>query len=170
MDISRLSNPSIVGPGMWYKMHVDALNATTDEHKRTFIVNINKSCDTFKCMKCKMHFRKFIDDHPFMYYWNLKDSKGRDVGFFKWTWELHNNVNKMLGKYQPSFDEAYDLYNDENAICTDCGNDNVKPQFESNKFIKPINKTTPSNLPILRTKKPIEQIKTPQLKLIARRN
>lgn len=122
MDVSAFSEPEKVGPGYWHCIHVDAANAVTDELKRAFVININARCDHFKCKKCQGHFRKFIDSHPLKHYWNIKDNKGNDIGFFKWTWELHNQVNRFLKKYEPSLEEAYGYYSKSDAgVCFDCG-------------------------------------------------
>jgi hypothetical protein len=122
MDVSIFTDPVKVGPGIWFKMHIDARKAITDSLKEAFIVNINALCDNFKCKKCQSHFRQFIDTHPFQSYWNIRDSKGRDIGFFQWTWELHNQVNRFLKKYEPSLEEAYEFYsNIEAGACFNCG-------------------------------------------------
>ena len=121
MDTSIFSDPVKIGPGIWFYMHTEAVKAVTDPLKITFEVNINAICNNFKCKKCQSHFRKFIDTHPFTNYWNLHDEFGRDIGFFKWTWELHNAVNKFLGKYQPSLQESYELFsNNEIGACFNC--------------------------------------------------
>lgn len=137
MDTTIFSDPTKIGPGIWFKIHIDAITATTDELKHAFVININAICDNFKCKKCQPHFRKFIDTHPLKNYWNIKDIKGRDIGFFKWSWELHNEVNKFLKKYQPTLEEAYDFYSDSEAgACFNCGNKEV-PELRS-RAIPPI--------------------------------
>lgn len=141
MDSSIFSDATRIGPGIWFNMHIEASNATTDARKTAFQMNINNLCDNFKCKKCQLHFRKFIDTHPFVLYWHIYDSKNRDIGFFQWTWELHNEVNKFLGKYQPSFDEAYQLYTDsELGACFNCGNEgHSEPRIEQrSRAIPPI--------------------------------
>lgn len=121
MDTTLFTDPTKIGPGIWFTMHTDAASATSEELKRAFVKNINTLCDNFKCAKCQGHFRKFIDTHPFEKYWNIKDN-GKDIGFFKWTWEMHNQVNKFLKKYEPSLEEAYGFYTDTDAgVCFDCG-------------------------------------------------
>lgn len=126
MDTSIFSDPAKIGPGMWADMHVEGVYATTDALKEAFVINTNAKCDNFKCKKCQPHFRKFIDTHPFKQYWNIKDEKGRDIGFFKWTWECHNAVNKWLNKYQPTLEEAYDFWsNTEAGACFNCGSQPV---------------------------------------------
>lgn len=128
MDGSIFSDSTKVGPGMWFSIHTDAVAAVTDALKAAFIVNINAKCDNFKCKKCQPHFRKFIDTHDFSNYWNIRDNKGRDIGFFKWTWELHNDVNGRLGKYRPTLEEAYDFYtNPEAGACFNCGSSVKQP-------------------------------------------
>lgn len=127
MDTSTFHDPVKIGPGIWFKMHTEAVAAATDELKRAFVKNVNTLCDNFKCKKCQGHFRKFIDTHPFERYWNIRD-KGRDIGFFQWTWELHNQVNKYLGKYEPSLEEAYTFFSAEDVgVCFDCGSPPAVP-------------------------------------------
>lgn len=140
MDTSIFSDPVKVGPGVWFKMHIDAIKAVTDVLKEAFIVNINAVCDNFKCLKCQPHFRKFIDTHPLKNYWNIYDRKGRDIGFFKWTWEMHNQVNKFLKKYEPTFDEAYEYFSDSGAgACFSCGDNIIQPLPEQrSRAIPPI--------------------------------
>lgn len=123
MDGSIFADPVKVGPGVWFKMHIDAIKAITDSLKEAFVININAVCDNFKCKKtCQPHFRKFIDTHPFTNYWNIRDVQGRDIGFFKWTHEFHNEVNRSLGKYEPTFEEAYVYFsNAEIGACFNCG-------------------------------------------------
>lgn len=126
MDISIFSDPTRIGPGIWFGMHLDAIVAMTDALKEAFIINVNNLCDNFKCKKCQPHFRKFIDTHPLRNYWNIRDAKGRDIGFFQWTWELHNQVNRFLKKYEPTLDEAYAFFSSTEAgACFNCGGEST---------------------------------------------
>ena len=122
MDTSIFSDPAKIGPGIWFSIHIDAVNAVTDDRKVSFEIKINDLCDNFKCKKCQPHFRRFIEDHPFKNYWNIIDSLGRDIGFYKWTWECHNAVNKFLKKPELSLSETYDYFaNPEVGACFNCG-------------------------------------------------
>jgi hypothetical protein len=105
------------GKGIWFVIHTLALNATTDIQKESFILTMNVLCDNFGCDTCKSHFRKFIDNYPLKSYWDIT-YKAEDIGFFKWSWELHNIVNKALKKHQISFDEA--LFKYKNYVCKNC--------------------------------------------------
>lgn len=127
MDIAVFADPVKIGPGIWFSMHVYALQATNDKMKEAFSLYVNTLCDNFKCKKCQPHFRKFIDDHPFYQYKYIYDAVGRDIGFFKWTWELHNQVNRFLKKYEPTLQEAFDYYsNSEAGACFNCGGEDKK--------------------------------------------
>lgn len=130
METTLLADPVKVGPGVWFKMHVDAVDAVTDELKNAFILSVNRTCDRFKCKECRTHFRKYIDTHPFQNYWNIRDPKGRDVGFYKWTWELHNKVNERLGKPLVGLEESYIYYADsEVGVCHNCHNKPALPPY-----------------------------------------
>lgn len=126
----------LIGPGLWHMIHLLALNAVTDVSKKSFILTINTLCDNFICESCKPHFRKFIDDHSFNHYWNIQYKKEGDYGFFKWSWELHNAVNKRIGLQTFAFEDA--LFKYKNYVCHDCNKidpilvkvkESVKPVF-----------------------------------------
>jgi len=105
------------GSGIWFVIHTLALHANTDVLKEAYIITINTLCDHFGCETCKEHFKNFINKYPLRSYWKLF-YKGEDLGFFKWSWELHNIVNKVLKKQQISFDDALSKY--KNYICKNC--------------------------------------------------
>lgn len=156
MDVTVFSDPVKIGPGIWFAMHTDAIKATTDSLKSAFDIYVNALCDNFKCKKCQPHFRKFIDTHPFINYWNIYDELGRDIGFFKWTWELHNQVNKFLGKYQPTLQEAYDFFsNNEAGACFNCGATAVH-STESAPIIEQRSNAIPAILTLYRSSKNIK--------------
>lgn len=113
--------------GIWFLMHLNAVIATSSESKSEFRRQINHLQKNFKCLNCKEHFKKFIDTHPFKNYENIKNSQGKEIGYFKWTWELHDQVNKFLGKYRPSLDEAYKYYTEsDNGVCISCSTSKVE--------------------------------------------
>lgn len=121
MNTDMNINPDILGPGLWFKIHVDAVQAITDDLKEAFAININALCTIFKCTVCQKHFSDFIKLHPLIDYWYIEDN-GRDIGFYKWSWELHNQVNRRLGKYEPKLFESYEYYtNPEIGACFNCG-------------------------------------------------
>lgn len=107
----------IEGRGMWFMIHTLALHANTDELKGAFILTINTLYENFGCESCKPHFRKFLDDYPIKNYWHIK-YKGEDYGFFKWSWDFHNDVNKRLKKPILSFEDV--LFRYKNYVCKNC--------------------------------------------------
>ncbi len=109
------------GRGIWFVIHTLALNAS-DKH--SFEWMMNTLCDHFGCEKCKPHIKKFIETHPYKKYNNLY-YKGEEIGYFKWSWELHNEVNKRLNKTLISFDEALIMY--KNTVCKNCHKDILIP-------------------------------------------
>jgi hypothetical protein len=113
------------GPGIWFVIHTLALYAKNDKAKEAFVVSINLLCDNFGCETCKPHFRKFIDTHDLKKYWHVNFDFEDDVGFFKWTWELHNEVNKKLNKPIVAFEDA--LYDFKNNICKNCDTPKANP-------------------------------------------
>lgn len=139
MDINVFTDPTKIGPGLWFQIHTSAVLATTDALKDAYIIYINGLCDNFKCMKCKPHFRKFIDTHPLDTYRKIVDSLGRDIGFFQWSWELHNQVNRFLGKYEPTLEEAYAFFSNQDAgVCFDCPTAPSAPAEQITRGIPPI--------------------------------
>lgn len=132
------------GSGIWFVIHTLALHATTDILKESYILTINTLCDHFGCDTCKQHFRKFINDYPLKSYWHF-NYKGEDLGFFKWSWDLHNVVNKALKKPQISLDDAIAKY--KNYICKNCDKKNpilvdvTTNSNTSNTFITSSNET-----------------------------
>ena len=152
MNTSVFSDPVKVGPGIWFTLHTKAVKAVTDPLKHAFKTNVSTLCDNFKCKNCQPHFRNFIDTRPLSKYWNIRDAEGRDIGFFQWTWELHNEVNKFLGKYQPSLQEAYDYFSNSDAgACFNCG---TSSPYTSNPHL---DNPTPSNDFVTHINPPFEQ-------------
>jgi hypothetical protein len=115
MDTTKFSDPASVGPGCWFKIHVDAISATDDKSKFSFINSIINLSKNFKCNDCKVHFTKYISDNPPSNYFNTDD------GMFKWSWEFHNGVNKRLKKKIIKYEEAFKYFSDEQeGVCFDC--------------------------------------------------
>src|SRR5438270_7551943 len=96
----HIFNIKTLGPGIWHVIHTLAYHANTDELKEAYISTINILCDHFGCEQCKIHLTQFINTYPFKNYFNITD------GLFKWSWELHNDVNKKLNKLQMNYETA----------------------------------------------------------------
>jgi hypothetical protein len=120
------NNIKTLGPGIWYIIHTLAFNAVNNSKKEAYIIMINSLCDNFICDICKIHFKKFIDNYDLKKYWHIKNHDN-DIGFFKWSWELHNSVNIKINKPILKFDEAYKLY--QNNTCQNCEISNQRPKI-----------------------------------------
>lgn len=112
MDGTKFANPENF-QGIWFCLHLFSINCDTQEMKNSFINFVNILVSNFKCEKCKVHFRDYLNKNP------LDESN-----LFKWTWEFHNKVNKFLGKKLPTYDDAYQYYNNaEVGMCEHCNGD-----------------------------------------------
>lgn len=100
----------ILGQGMWVMIHTIALNIT-DKDKKSFIIMMNILSENFICKTCIPHLKNFMEQHAFKNY----EEEG---GYFKWTWELHNDVNKRLNKPLITLDDAIKKY--KNLVCSNC--------------------------------------------------
>ena len=118
--MDNLSNPQIFGPGTWNIIHTAGIRATTEQNKKFFRDLMVLVFETFRCMKCKKHLEEFMKFHPFRNYEKIYDSKRREIGYFKWSWECHNNVNAILGKPILELETAYDMWSSITP-CENCG-------------------------------------------------
>jgi hypothetical protein len=101
-----------LGPGIWHVIHTLAYHATTEELKNNFITTMTLLCDHFGCNQCKTHLTQFMTNYPIKNYFEIEN------GLFKWTWELHNAVNKTLNKPQIKLEVAIQTY--KNNTCQNC--------------------------------------------------
>lgn len=160
MDTGAYSDPAKVGRGLWLAMHEFALIAHDDSTKESFVRWVTTIAQNFRCKKCQPHFLKFIETHPFKNYWSIKHTDGREIGFFKWSWELHNQVNKFLKYYEPTLEEALAFYSKpETSACYSCGS-----HPEEKAILTPIKKPNPiephENITKITDTKPVPAILT----------
>jgi len=113
----RLSDPKVFGPGMWSSIHIYAAEATTPERKNCFIDFITVLFSNLKCLNCRQHATAYLERHP------PRDVIDEPDGLFRWTWMMHNVVNRRLGKPELSFEEASKLFlnGDEGVCAVNCG-------------------------------------------------
>lgn len=113
------------GPGMWFMIHRQARRAVTPMKKEIFIDEMEDLMKTHRCGTCGPHMIEFNELHPIRDYYMIINAFGEDIGMFKWTWELHNDVNERLGKPTVPFDIAYAYYKETKpeGVCTGAGPD-----------------------------------------------
>lgn len=128
MNQKILSDPVKIGPGLWIFIHLKAKNAVDPKGKEEFMSDMNLYYQEFPCAKCRGHLREYMDTHPFEPFMNMKDTNGREIGLFKWTWMFHNAVNTRLHKPYLDWQTVYEMYElDKNEItpCVSCGEEEV---------------------------------------------
>lgn len=87
---------SVWGPSMWHYMHTMSFNypiyPTSEDKKkyREFILNLQY---TLPCKYCRMNLKNNFKQHPLQ----SCHMKNRET-FSKYVYQLHEVVNKMLGK------------------------------------------------------------------------
>ena len=100
--------PDIWGKYLWVSIHFIAMeyphNPTIDEKNnyRTFFENLEH---VLPCAVCSENYSKHLIKFP------LNDNVLQNrMNLFKWTVDIHNEVNKLTGKSILSYDHAIKLY------------------------------------------------------------
>ena len=99
--------PTIWGPKLWFVIHTFALkypDNPTYEDKRVMEEFFNNLKYSIPCNKCRVHYRQRLERDPIVNYLDSRQS------LFKYTIDLHNQVNKSLGKKIYSYDEVVQIY------------------------------------------------------------
>ena len=100
-------DPIVWGPKLWFFIHTVSLNfpnnPTFEEIKNyeSFFENLKY---IIPCEKCRLHYSQRLSANPVSKY--LTDSNT----LFIYTIDLHNEVNKSLGKRIYSYEEVAKLY------------------------------------------------------------
>jgi len=117
-DVEYISDPKKFGPGMWYSIHTTALRMGEDNFIDWIVVLISR----IPCLDCRGHATEYLNKNPpSMYKGVLDENTGEIVGMFKWTYIFHNAVNARLGKRVIDYIEAYNIYSDDSACSSKCG-------------------------------------------------
>jgi hypothetical protein len=108
---------SVWGPPMWHFIHTISFNypiqPTLCEKKyyRNFILGLQH---ILPCGKCRKNLTKNLKSLPLQ----MKSMKNRET-FSRWVYDLHEKVNKMLGKSSGlSFKQVRERYEHFRARCT----------------------------------------------------
>lgn len=96
---------------MWRVIH--QIGLTTDltsstDSRRGFVDFMNSLKKAIPCTECRLHYTQYIDSHPYP----SVDTKTDKTVFFEYTVDLHNSINKRLGKKTYTLDEAWKLHMD----------------------------------------------------------
>ena len=99
--------PSVWGPFFWHTIHIVAIGYPKNP------TYIDKKCAKefyeslaylIPCSVCRTHYKEHITSNPLT---PFLDSR---TDLIKWTIDIHNSVNKMLGKPEWSMEEVMAYY------------------------------------------------------------
>ncbi len=99
--------PQTWGPFFWHTMHIVALgypNEPKYAEKRAAKEFYESLIHLIPCPMCRVHYTQHLKDNP------ITASLDSRTDLFKWTVDLHNAVNKTLGKPEVSELEAIAFY------------------------------------------------------------
>lgn len=116
------SDSKIWGPGVWWTIHVTALNADTVEKMKKYMEYINLILPKLPCDTCREHATTYLSQNPIEKYMHIKDDEGNNTGMFKWSWVFHNAVNARLEKQIVDYYTATQFYLDSEVCTLSCGN------------------------------------------------
>src|SRR5947207_15311955 len=90
---------------LWYDIHSRSLEFRKRREFKKFITWIHKN---LTCKTCRDHLGRYMKKHKIKNECQKKNKSGYE--FFKWTWKLHNDVNRKLGKQELSYNHAKEMY------------------------------------------------------------
>lgn len=136
--INVLSDPKVVGPGVWWLIHTYAKEAINSPTIEKFIEFMNFLRENFSCKNCRKHINEYMETHPFNDLIKLKNSEGKLIGMFKWAWLFHNAVNTRIHKPYVEWETAVDMFYNETEVCSkNCEEVNISDgNFSRNEEIK----------------------------------
>lgn len=100
-------DPNIWGPKLWFMIHTIALNYPdnpTYQDRRSHEEFYNSLKYVIPCEKCRIHYTQRLKRMPII---NHLDNSNT---LFKYTIDLHNQVNKSLNKKIYSYEEVMEIY------------------------------------------------------------
>ena len=108
---------SVWGPSLWHYLHTMSFNYPVKptkkekKHYRQFIMNLR---NVLPCKYCRMNLRKNLKNLPL----RTKDLNNRHT-FSLWMYNLHEHINKMLGKKSGlTFEKVRERYEHFRSRCT----------------------------------------------------
>lgn len=96
--------PTIWGPHMWTMIHLICLQAPKEidvNIRNTYYMFFSMMPYVLPCDKCREHWLEHIQTYPLENVLNTRET------LFKWSVDMHNIVNKSLGKAEISYEEAF---------------------------------------------------------------
>ena len=99
--------PTVWGPCFWHTMHIIALSYPANPsyaHKRAAKEFFEGLSHLIPCPKCREHYQTHLQKYPISPHLDRRDD------IFRWTVNVHNEVNKSLGRPPVSEMESINFY------------------------------------------------------------
>ena len=99
--------PTVWGPFFWHTMHIIALSYPANPsyaHKRAAKEFFESLSHLIPCPKCREHYQTHLQKYPISPHLDRRDD------IFRWTVNVHNEVNKSLGRPLVSEMESINFY------------------------------------------------------------
>lgn len=96
------------GNSVWFLIHFLTINAPFNIDQRwanSFKSMMSSFQFILPCGICRKHISENLASNPINRYFSNRDS------IFQWGWNLHNIVNKSIGKPEMDLHEAFNIYN-----------------------------------------------------------
>ncbi len=124
---------SVWGPSLWHSMHIISFNypvEPTNKDKENYMRFYKSIGDVLPCRYCRENFIKNLKKVPL----TIETMKSRD-SLSKWVYELHEEINKMLGKNSGlTFDDVRTRYEMFRSRClTPLEEKKIKKQIKTKK-------------------------------------
>jgi hypothetical protein len=103
----KMTSPQYWGKHFWYTYHIAALGYPaypSEEEKRAYKGFYDNFGKILPCKKCAVHYDEHMMDLP------VNNALADSDSLFKWTVDVHNTVNKYLGKPAWPYQKALDYY------------------------------------------------------------
>ena len=100
------------GPEIWKGFHYTALGYPenpTSIDKQHYLKYYESFMFVLPCQECRQHYREHVKKMP------LAEHLGNRKSLFNWTVEMHNRVNRSLGKSEMSCKEAWTVYHNNQS-------------------------------------------------------
>ena len=99
--------PSVWGPFFWHTIHITALSYPSEPsyaNKRAAKEFFESLGQLIPCPKCREHYQQHLQRIP------ISPHLDRRADLFRWTVNLHNEVNKTVGKPPVTEIESINFY------------------------------------------------------------
>lgn len=99
--------PKVWGKYIWTSVHIIALgypDKPSQEDKENYKRFYTDLWKVIPCYKCSLNYQRHLEELP------IDDYLTDNMSLFRWTVELHNIVNKELGKTPVSFEDSLEKF------------------------------------------------------------